>query len=222
MASDFGELKREANMLDGSIGEKLQEFQKISRSVAKTELDELDIEAGEDPREAELAKEIEHQLTQLTETIDKMAECPETKKVIGGRVLQRFREVSFDYSQEWQKTSGSLQQKRNRASLFGDRKEDDEKSSEMDLLMKERNSIHKSQQMADGVIGQALAAREALNQQRNTFTSSSGKLGQLTASFSGVNALIGRIQKKKLKDNVVLAVVIALCICFLLYYFILP
>ena len=43
----YGELKREADMLDGSIGEERQEFQKISRSVAKTELDEVDIEAGE-------------------------------------------------------------------------------------------------------------------------------------------------------------------------------
>jgi hypothetical protein len=119
--------------------------------------------------------------------------------------FQRFREVSFDYGQEFQKTSvsshviacysvhlsdrvecaaqGSIQQKRDRASLFGNRKEDDEKTTEMDLLMKERNSIHKSQQMTDSVIGQALATREALKNQQSTFTNSSSKLGQIAGKF---------------------------------------
>jgi hypothetical protein len=52
----------------------------------------------------------------------------------------------------------------------------------MDLLMKERNSIHKSQAMADSVIGQALATRESLKNQQSTFTNSSSRLGQIACT----------------------------------------
>ena len=41
------------------------------------------------------------------------------------------------------------------------------------------------------------------------------------AAFPGLGKLIGTIQHKKVKDNVVLSFVIAGCICFLLWLFIL-
>jgi hypothetical protein len=44
----------------------------------------------------------------------------------------------------------------------------------------------------------------------------------IAAAFPGVNNLIGAIQKKKVKDNMILAVAIAFGICFLLYMFVLP
>ena len=87
-----------------------------------------------------------------------------------------------------------------------------------------------------------MAAKDNLNSQRKTFTAASAKLAQLegnrwynqihtqrgltlspcvVATFPGIGKLIGEIQHKKVKDNIVLSFVIAGCICMLLWLFVL-
>ena len=111
-------------------------------------------------------------------------------------MCQRYREKVFDYKQEFNKTmvgqsfalvahvnvcrpnQAAIKHKRDNAALFARSKKND-KQSEMDLLMKEKNSIHNSQKMTNDVLGQAMAAKESLENQKKTFVAANEKLAQL-------------------------------------------
>lgn len=65
---------------------------------------------------------------------------------------------------------------------------------------------------------QALATKSALENQRSRFTASRGKVGTLSNSFAGINSLVEQIRRKKMRNNSILALVIAGCICFTLWW----
>lgn len=63
-----------------------------------------------------------------------------------------------------------------------------------------------------------MATRNALETQRRQFTSSHGKVSTLGSSFSGINTLVAQIRRKKMRNNTILALVIAGCVCFTLWW----
>lgn len=65
---------------------------------------------------------------------------------------------------------------------------------------------------------QALETKSALENQRSRFTASHGKVNTLGNSFAGINSLVEQIRRKKMRNNTILALVIAACICFTLWW----
>ncbi|RLN94573.1 hypothetical protein BBJ28_00015951 [Nothophytophthora sp. Chile5] len=68
---------------------------------------------------------------------------------------------------------------------------------------------------------QAMATKGALENQRAQFTSSHGKVATLGNSFAGINTLVEQIRRKKMRNNSILALVIAGCVCFTLWWVVL-
>ena len=92
---------------------------------------------------------------------------------------------------------------------------------EMDSLLNERRAVDSSRSMTGSIIEQAMATRNALANQRRQFTSSHGKVATLGSSFAGINTLVEQIRRKKMRNNTILALVIAGCICFTLWWVVL-
>ena len=114
-----------------------------------------------------------------------------------------------------------MQQKRESASLFSrstGRMEDD---SETDILLKERSTVDASRSLTDSIIGQAMAAKASLDRQRQQFTSSRGRVTGLTGTFSGIHTVMDQIRRKRLRNNTIIALVIAGLICFTLWWVVL-
>ena len=63
-----------------------------------------------------------------------------------------------------------------------------------------------------------METKDTLVDQRRLIVSSSSGLGQIATMFPTLNRLINTIQFKKTRENIVLAMVIAACILFTLWY----
>jgi Golgi SNAP receptor complex protein 1 len=91
----------------------------------------------------------------------------------------------------------------------------------MDSLLNERRAVDSSRSMTSSIIEQAMATKNALENQRRQFTSSHGKVATLGSSFAGINTLVEQIRRKKMRNNTILALVVAGCICFTLWWVVL-
>lgn len=99
---------------------------------------------------------------------------------------------------------------------------------EMKDLIKERSAVRSALHMADEYIGfalrdplmdsQAASSHQSLLDQRRRLANSQHRILGIVNRIPGVNSLMRSIQNKKGKDNVIVAVVIALCVCFILWY----
>lgn len=65
---------------------------------------------------------------------------------------------------------------------------------------------------------QAMETKDSLVDQRRLITSSSSALTSMATMFPAINRVMGSIQFRKTRENIVLALVIASCVCFTLWY----
>ena len=72
--------------------------------------------------------------------------------------------------------------------------------------------------LIDDQISIAMEARDTLVNQRQTFKAIQTKLNDLSNRFPMVNNLVQRINLRKRRDAIILAVVIGLCLSFLLWW----
>ncbi|CAM9333381.1 unnamed protein product [Scytosiphon promiscuus] len=215
-------LRREAHRLEADLEVKTQAYARLSQRMNSDILYD-----AEDPvdgtQEQLLAGEIDQLLSGLGECNERMG----VQVAKGGRkadsaMLQRYREILFDFSTEFKKTSAALQRKRETTELFKSSRPDRGGAGQGDLeqehLLREQNAIHSSLQSATGVLGQAAEARESLRHQRATLGAASSTLSSMQNRFPAINRVVEAIQKKKAKDRLIIAAVIAGCILFSLWF----
>ena len=128
----------------------------------------------------------------------------------------------MDFQAEFRKVEKTIERKRQTAELFRDvhRKGDDADGAyaATEHLLRERNAVNSSQKNAESIYSQAVSVREALRHQRQNLVGAGGKLLEMGKSIPGVNNLMSLITKKRTRDNTILAIVIALCMCFTILY----
>lgn len=88
----------------------------------------------------------------------------------------------------------------------------------MTALMRERQSIVNSEREMDDVLGQAMATRDTLQQQRGMFHGISDKMRSVGERIPMVNQLMGQIDKRKNRDKIILGLTIGGCLCFLVWW----
>lgn len=66
-----------------------------------------------------------------------------------------------------------------------------------------------------------METKNALEQQRARFTNSKSRVNSLSHSFAGINSLMEQIRRKKMRNNTIIGLVIAGCVCFTLWWTIL-
>lgn len=93
--------------------------------------------------------------------------------------------------------------------------------SESDVLLRERAALMGSHKAIDGALAQAAAAHEALLRQRSSLGVTAAGLGGILARVPGVGGLMDAIQRRRLRNDQVIAVVIGAVVCFALWYYVL-
>eukprot|EP01039_Chlorochromonas_danica_P005109 gene5109-5615_t len=219
--SSWDSLHRQAKSLESRLEKKVQSYSSIAQRINANFLYDEENPLVESNDEQSLAVEIEHDLAELYECIQKM------RQVSGGSLtsqqevlIKRYYEIHFDYSTEFKNTSATVQRKRESMELMQSSRSlrGEQSDSSVAKLLKEKLSIAASMRSINEVISQAFETKNTLSNQRGSLTNSSGGLGSLSNSMPAIGKLIDGIQKKKFRESLVVALVVAVLLCFTVWW----
>lgn len=135
--------------------------------------------------------------------------------------MQRYREVLGENRRHTRTMVAALRAKRESAALFRDMRQGaaaGASASATDTLLRERNSILNATRGVDGALSVAAETREALERQRQGLATSASGVGSIVMRLPGVSSLMDAIGSRQKRNDRIIAVVIALCICFGLWW----
>ncbi|KAF8946105.1 hypothetical protein BGZ47_001307 [Haplosporangium gracile] len=138
-------------------------------------------------------------------------------------LLQKHRDILHDYTKEYRKTRQNVRAARDHAQLLTSVRDDISSfknggMSASDYLLNERSRIDGSHSLADSALEQAYATRDDLDSQRSTLLSVNQRINNVATQLPSVGQLIGKIQSRKNRDNVILSCVIGSCVVGVLYF----
>mmetsp|Transcript_69977 Transcript_69977/g.145875 ORF Transcript_69977/g.145875 Transcript_69977/m.145875 type:complete len:229 (+) Transcript_69977:293-979(+) len=214
----FEDVRKRARRLEADIDGKLVAYNRVSVS-----------QTG-DSFTTSLASELESLLAQLSETHQDMGRC--VKDLAAGEgarqshVLQRHRELLHEYEKEFRKIKANIKEQRERDDLLHSVRKDigeykSAASARTDPLLRERGAATNSIKTADQVLESAQTTFDALRNQRQLYSSIGSKLSAFRARLPTIDSLVGRIQRRKKFESIVLAIVLATCAIVVLYFSIL-
>lgn len=170
--------------------------------------------------EATLQQEIQRLLSHLQDLITgrllQASRSPSQKAVVN-----RYREILLDLRGELEKSRQTVRRAAERRELLQGSSATTIQSGHdpaMDHLLRERGHIQNSMNLASGVLDQAEAVRTDLRFQGRSLRNTQGLLGALTTNIPGLNTLVEQIRRKRSRDDMIVAGVIASCILFTLWY----
>lgn len=173
----------------------------------------------------DLSCDIERDLTDLADCITNMRNCSSGSSSTPANhqevLIKRYHEIHFDYNAEFRNTSTAVNRKRESMNLFkGSNKRGSEKEQDhaVQKLMKERNSIAASMKSINDVISQAFETRNTLGSQRSSLSGANSGLAGIASNIPSFGRLIDGIQRKKYKESLVVAMFVAVLICFTLWW----
>ena len=220
--SQFNSLHNRAKQLEARLEVKIQKYSSIAQQINADILCDEERPLVEGHEEQDLASEIERDLTELSDCINSMRAC--TANISGSHqnvLIKRYQEIHFDYNSEFKNTSSTVQRKRESLELFQSSKNlhtNTGQDSSVAKLLRERNSIAQSMRSINEVISQAFETRSSLSHQRSTLTNSAGGLSGLASNVPSFNRLIDGINKKRTRESVIVAIVIAVLLCFTIWW----
>ena len=172
--------------------------------------------------EETLRHDIQRTLTTLQDLISgKMQPASERVGSQNAALLvKRYREILFDLSGDFEKSRQAHVRKQERAKLMEGARtaSGNDADPAMDHLLRERNHIHNSLNTAASVIAQASEVRADLRTQGLSLGRVQSTMGQIAGNIPGINTLVEKIRRKRSKDDMIVAGVIATCILITLYY----
>mmetsp|Transcript_14619 Transcript_14619/g.39861 ORF Transcript_14619/g.39861 Transcript_14619/m.39861 type:complete len:206 (+) Transcript_14619:98-715(+) len=178
-------------------------------------------EAG---KQSSLPEEIEACLHQLAEVNDAMGLCvrelPPGESARMMHTLQRHREVLHDYDKEFRKIRATIKELREREELLSSVRQDigEYRNARTDPLLRERMAVNNSLRSADAALGTASSTFDSLRNQRSTYGGIALKLANLRSRLPSVDQLLGRIQKRKKVESVIVGLVAGVCGIVVLYF----
>lgn len=219
--ANWDSLHYKAKTLEARLERKVQNYSSIAQKINANFLCDEENPLMESVDEQSLSSEIERDLNELYDCIQSMRSCTMGSQSHHQEVLiKRYYEIHFDYSTEFKNTSATVQRKRESMELMQSSKNlhKDEQDSSVSKLLKEKSSIAASMKSINDVISQAFDTKNALVNQRNSLLGSSGGLSNLTANVPGFGRLIDGIQRKKSYEQIIIAVVIGILLCFTIWW----
>ncbi|KAF9290121.1 snare region anchored in the vesicle membrane C-terminus-domain-containing protein [Linnemannia elongata] len=178
----------------------------------------------------DLEANIEELLEKLSRTVDAMSGHLDNQTQTNGQaplsmthLLQKHRDILHDYTKEYRKTRQNVRAARDHAQLLTSVRDDISSfknggMSASDYLLNERSRIDGSHSLADSALEQAYATRDDLDRQRSTLLSVNQRINNVATQLPSVGQLIGKIQSRKNRDNVILSCVIGSCVVGVLYF----
>jgi len=174
--------------------------------------------------ESALAADISRSISSMSDLIERrMAPAAErTGRSQHSLLVKRYREILFDCSADFKKTSAAVARRREAMELFrgsdmnGNVEEGPDPATEH--LLRERNAILNSTRAAESVLGQAEEIRTDLRSQGTTLRGVRGTMTSIAGNVPGLNGLIDSIRRRRNRDDQIVSAVIAACILYTLWY----
>ncbi|KAI4356744.1 hypothetical protein L6164_000738 [Bauhinia variegata] len=225
--SGWEELRKEARKIEGDLDVKLSSYAKLgARFTQGGHVDSGSPSLGSSRSWKSMEMEIQSLLEKLLDINDAMSRCaasalPATSVT---QKLARHRDILHEFTQEFRRIKGNINSMREHAELLSSVRDDISEfkaSGSMSpkvQLLRERAAIHGSISHIDDVISQAQATRSVLGSQRALFGDVQGKVKLLGDKFPIIRSLLGSINRRRSRDNLILSAVIAACTLFLIIY----
>merc|ERR1712241_882297 len=235
--ASWEDLRKEARLLENQIDLKLIELSKLGTSLKLPLASKEYVDPAKKPLLSDeenssssfelLTDEIDQLLSNLESVNTSMNEWTESHAPSAAthHTLQRHKEILIDYKQEYFQTKNNIATQVKRQELLGSNKlqsNGDFSSPDfrMNMLLKESEHARNSERLIDDQISLAIEARDTLVTQRQTFKAIQTKLNDITNRFPLINNLVQKINLRKRRDAVIVALVIGLCLTFLLWWMI--
>ena len=186
--------------------------------------DQEDLEHSLDEDFARLTQEIDGLLSKLSTVNLALSDFTERHppSAASHHTLQRHGEILKDYRQEYIQTRENISAliKRHNLLYSGTNSNSSSglSSNRMDILLRESEHVRHSERLIDDQISIAIEAREALANQRQTFKAIQTKLNDISNRFPMINNLVQKINLRKRRDAIILAVIVGLCLTFFLWW----
>lgn len=220
MSQTWNTLHSKAKVLESRLEAKVQKYSTLAQRINADFLCDEENPLLESKEEQELASDIEEDLNELSFIINGMRDCSPSPVHHQEVLIKRYQEIHFDYNTEFKNTSNAVHRKRESLELFQSSKKlhADQEDSSVAKLLRERTTIAASMKSINEVISQAFETRNSLSSQRSTLAGASSGLSGLAANVPSFGRLIDGIQRKKYKESLVVAFVVALLICFSIWW----
>lgn len=134
-------------------------------------------------------------------------------------MAQRFRDVLTDLRSEQRRQVAAQRARAEAAALLGGTRGAGESSDGgsgdgVDMLLRERGSLLSSTRAVDDILAQAAAASDVLRAQGASLSSAAGRLGGFVVRLPGASVLMGAISARRTRNDTIVALVVAVCVCF--------
>ena len=180
--------------------------------------------------ERALSNDIDHDLSEMNRSISMLRNSGDTSSR-RDFVLRRYENIYSEYMGEYAKLSGRLRKAKETSELFqykdsqgrnaSARGDDGKKGggdSATDKLLRERSGIANSMKGVSDALAQAYEAKDALFSQRGSLVGAQGGLSGMIRKMPTFGKLIDRVAKKRDKETLILASLIAALIVFTLWW----
>jgi len=216
-----GPIVSKSKGLEVKLEKKIQTYSSLSQRINANFLCDEENGLLEGHEEQNLSTEIERDLSELYDCVQSMRQGNGSTLLAQQEAwIKRYYEIHFDYSTEFRNISSSIQRKKESIELMQSTKKNgsDEKESSMTKLLREKMGIAASMKSINEVISQAFETKNALTNQRGTLSNSSGSVTNLSTNVPSIGKLIDGIQKKKNRETIVIGLVIAVLVCFIIWW----
>jgi len=234
---NWDELRREARTLENELDVKLGNLAKMSGQLGR-ELDEGaaqrrgrgssgDLEAGEES--VPLVSGMDHMtrtlVVEVGDLLDKLEQVNNSMQMLVqqgvsvtvAHTVQRHREILHEYQDEYRKTKGCIDSAIERTQLFSGA-DAAGTGTNRQFLLRERTATQAASDAADEAIGAATASREGILSQRSVLNGITTKLKTVGNHFPQINNVINAVQRRKSRDQMIIAAIIAFCFFLTIYY----
>lgn len=175
--------------------------------------------------ESSLSSDIHRTISAMSDLVnDRMSSAADrTGRSQHSVLVKRYREILFDASADFHKTSAAVARRRESRELFQRRDgtsgtNNNNGNDDTEQLLRERQTIGNSLSSTREIIGQATEIRGDLRHQGNSLRGVSGIMANIAGAVPGLNHVIESIRRKRGRDDMIVSGVIASCILFTLWY----
>jgi hypothetical protein len=163
------------------------------------------------------------QLTELNKAISKAAADTNLDPSQSG--IQYHQDKLRYFSQSYRRMKQAWEEKRAREELFNHAAhsksendgEDGETSVAMRSMMADSNSLASSNRTMNSVVSQGEEVKQLLIQGRMALANATSRLQNSIGAFTSIEGAMRIIQRAKVKNTIILGVVIGICVCIFLW-----
>lgn len=225
--------RRDARKLENEIELKLDGYSTFCTTYSQVNLlkpPRQDDSPSHDQTANTLSAELEHLLFQLGDGINGVAPIvaehdanPQNAPALTP-LLYHHRNKLQQFTTEFRKTFNTIKQTREHVELLSSVRQDINAARKANAgnseaaYLRERSSLLSSSAISDNIIEQAFAARQAIGQQQEDLKRVFGKLSGFVQAVPGLNGLMRAIVRRRMRDRVLIAVIAAVMMIFILWY----